>query len=125
MQFISLWERRDRANFLEGCRGLTFGLAHQLREHGEFASSSKRHRDRVGSRLTNCKLLHIPLFLMRLSLRSVVLQFGHYRLRSGKNLTETIVYRYERQGPDPRKGLQLRGGRSNGRAVYFGGEDCF
>ena len=41
---------------------------------GEFASASKWHRDKVGSRLTNCKLLHIPLLLMGLSLRCGVLQ---------------------------------------------------
>jgi hypothetical protein len=58
--------------FWKGWRGLTFGLAHQLREHGEFASIGKRHRDRVGSRLTNCKLPHIPLLLMGLSLRGVL-----------------------------------------------------
>ena len=67
MEFISLWERRGRANFLEG-----LACAHQLREHGEFASIGKRHRDRVGSRLTNCKLPHIPLLLMGLSLRGVL-----------------------------------------------------
>jgi len=51
------------------------GLGAQPRNRiSESAIASNWHRDKVGSRLTNCKLLHIPLLLMGLLLRYGVLQ---------------------------------------------------
>jgi len=51
------------------------GDSAQLRNRiSESAIASNPHRDKVGSRLTDCKLLHIPLLLMGLSLHSGVVQ---------------------------------------------------